>query len=139
MLVDDRGTVSIFVAISFTAILAVLGLLNDGAEIRNERRKLSDVVAQAARGAAQEIDIEEIRNTGQLKIHKVKARNRATSIVERHLGLDSGIYIEVNVSQDEVSVSARKTVELWGNRSVDVAAQRKAKATTFSFSDEIFP
>ena len=123
---SEEAVVSVFVAITFVGILAIFNLLSDGAEIRNGRRSLTDLVAQAARAAAQEIDIEEIKNTGQLQLDTTKARSRATSIIESRY---KDIIIEVEVLRDKVSVSGKRTIELWGNRTIEISAKHIAQST----------
>ncbi len=127
---DESAVVSIFVSITFLAFLAVLSLLSDGAAIRNNRRKLADLAGQAARVAAQEIDLNILRASGELRLDFTRAKNTALAVLEYE-----EIQGEVQVLNDAVVVAAYKKVELWGGREINLKAQRTARATTNFLSD----
>ncbi len=129
----ENAVISIFVSITFLAVLAIFSLLNDGAAIRNGRRRLADLAGQAARAAAQEIDINALRATGELTLDFERARNKALAV----LGQED-IQTDVDVLKDQVMVTVWKKVELWGGREFNLKARRVARATTNFLPDQAF-
>ena len=124
----EEGVVSVFVSIMFVAILAVLGLIDDGATIRNNERRLGDIAAQAARAGAQEIDTGRLRTEGVLVIDLAKAKATALATLARE-----NIQGRVDVLNNQVMVTAQKRVELLGGRSLEVDARHTARVVTSSY------
>ncbi|GAA4568101.1 pilus assembly protein TadG-related protein [Planotetraspora kaengkrachanensis] len=59
---------SVFVVVFSLAVFLLAGLLVDGGAAINARLKAADIAEQAARGAADQIDVALLRNTGQLRL-----------------------------------------------------------------------
>ncbi|MCT9928764.1 pilus assembly protein TadG-related protein [Planotetraspora sp. A-T 1434] len=64
----DRGSMSVFVVIFSVAVFLLAGLLVDGGAAINARLKAADIAEQAARAAADQIDTEALRATGQVRL-----------------------------------------------------------------------
>jgi len=56
LLRDDRGSVSIFVAICLVALMGLIALVFDGVGKINAQERLDDIAAEAARAGAQGVD-----------------------------------------------------------------------------------
>lgn len=64
----QRGSMSIFTVIFSVVVFLLAGLLVDGGAAINARLRAADVAEQAARAAADEIDVEHLRATGQARL-----------------------------------------------------------------------
>ena len=64
----ERGSMSVFVVIFSIAVFLLAGLLVDGGAAINARLKAADVAEQGARAAADQIDVETLRSTGQVRL-----------------------------------------------------------------------
>lgn len=82
---DERGSMSVFVVIFSVVVFMLAGLLVDGGAAINARLRASDVAEQAARAAADRIDVEHLRDTGQVRLLGEDAVcGRARQIVSAH-------------------------------------------------------
>lgn len=61
---DERGTVSAMVAVIATALIMVAGLAYDGGQVITAQATARDLAANAARAGAQEVNLDELRDTG---------------------------------------------------------------------------
>ena len=61
----DRGSMSVFTVIFSVVVFLLAGLLVDGGAAINARLRAADIAEQAARSAADQIDVEHLRATGQ--------------------------------------------------------------------------
>jgi hypothetical protein len=59
---------SVFVVIFSVVVFMLAGLLVDGGAAINARLRASDIAEQAARAAADQIDVENLRVTGQVRL-----------------------------------------------------------------------
>lgn len=64
----DRGTVAMFTTIFAVFVIALAGLLVDGGLTIHARQRAADIAEQAARAAADDIDIAYLRQTGKARI-----------------------------------------------------------------------
>lgn len=64
----DRGTVSIFTVIFALFVILLAGLLVDGGLAIHARERAADIAEQAARAAADDIDMTHLRTTGHPRI-----------------------------------------------------------------------
>jgi hypothetical protein len=78
----DRGAASIFVLGMAVVLLVCAGLVVDGGLAINARMRIADDAEQAARVGADSIDVEELRNGGDLVINRVEAESRAASYLQ---------------------------------------------------------
>jgi hypothetical protein len=77
---------SVFVVIFSIAVFLLAGLLVDGGAAINARLKAADVAEQGARAAADQIDVETLRSTGQVRLSADDGAvcGRAREIVAAH-------------------------------------------------------
>ncbi|MFC0864898.1 pilus assembly protein TadG-related protein [Sphaerimonospora cavernae] len=77
---------SVFVVIFSAAVFLLAGLLVDGGSAINARLKAADIAEQAARGAADQIDQEILRTTGEIRLLSAGGDlcGRAEEIVGAH-------------------------------------------------------
>lgn len=124
---DESGALSLYVAIVFLVFMLMTGLVADGAEIRQARRRLDDLAARIAREAAQQIDTAELHRNGKAVLDIAKVKTAATGLITS-LGLTG----EVNVTKDRVAVTLRETLRpaLSVIPSSQVTARREATAVS---------
>lgn len=124
----ETGVVSLFVAVLFVAFLLIAGVVIDSAELRGQRRALSDLARQAARAAVQEVDVDFYRLTGTVRLHGDAAVAAARAVAGR-----SGLEADVAVEGDRASVSVGRHVAVrvlgLGSGSVRLNASADARAT----------
>jgi Flp pilus assembly protein TadG len=65
---SDRGTVAMFTSIFALFVLVLAGLLVDGGLAIHARQRAADIAEQAARAAADDIDLNYLRRTGRAQI-----------------------------------------------------------------------
>ncbi|MEV7967304.1 pilus assembly protein TadG-related protein [Sphaerisporangium sp. NPDC088356] len=77
---------SVFVVIFSVVVFMLAGLLVDGGAAINARLRASDIAEQAARAAADQIDVENLRVTGQVRLlgDDRAVCGRAQEIVDAH-------------------------------------------------------
>lgn len=81
----ERGSLAVFVVLFSVAVLVMAGLLVDGGASINARLRAADIAEQAARAAADTVDIEELRATGKVRISGgSRACGRARAVVRAH-------------------------------------------------------
>ncbi len=81
----ERGSLAVFVVVFSVAVLVMAGLLVDGGASINARLRAGDIAEQAARAAADAIDVERLRATGQVRILSgTRACGRAREVVRNH-------------------------------------------------------
>lgn len=121
----ETGVVSLFVAVLFVAFLLIAGVVIDSAELRGQRRALSDLARQAARAAVQEVDVDFYRLTGTVRLDGAAAVAAARAV--------AGIEADVAVQGDRASVSVGRQVAVrvlgLGSGSVRLNASARARAT----------
>lgn len=64
----DRGTVAMFTTIFALFIIVLAGLLVDGGLAIHARQRAADIAEQGARTAADEVDLNYLRQTGKARI-----------------------------------------------------------------------
>jgi hypothetical protein len=98
---------SVFVVIFSAAVFLLAGLLVDGGAAINARLKAADIAEQAARAAADLIDVEALRATGQVRLPADDSGvcGRAEEIVAAHEVRDVRMTeCATGVGQTEVTV-----------------------------------
>ena len=124
----EAGVISLFVAVLFVAFLLTAGVVIDSAELRGQRRALSDLARQAARAAVQEVDVNLYRLTGTVRLDSNAAVAAARAVVAR-----SGLEADVTVQGDRAAVSLSRDVRVrvlgLGDGSVRIGASAEARAT----------
>jgi Flp pilus assembly protein TadG len=64
----DRGTVALFTTIFALFVIILAGLLVDGGLTIHARQRAADIAEQAARAAADDVDVNYLRQTGKARI-----------------------------------------------------------------------
>jgi Flp pilus assembly protein TadG len=124
----DHGVISLFVAVLFVAFLLVAGIVVDSAELRGQRRALSDLARQAARAAVQEVDVTAYRATGTVRLDADAATAAARELAARS-GLEAGVAVRGDRATVRLSDSVAVRVLGLGERRVSVSAAGEARAT----------
>ena len=64
----ERGSMSVFTVLFSVVVFLLAGLLVDGGSAINARLRAADVAEQAARGAADQLDVDHLRQTGETRL-----------------------------------------------------------------------
>lgn len=64
----ERGSFAMFVVLFTPAVVLLAGLLVDGGMAINARQRAADIAGQAARYAANDIDLSELRSSGEVTV-----------------------------------------------------------------------
>ncbi|MGI5233141.1 pilus assembly protein TadG-related protein [Actinoallomurus sp. CA-142502] len=80
---DDRGTVALFTTIFAVFVLVLAGLLVDGGLTIHARQRAADIAEQAARAAADDIDVAYLRRTGRARILATDAPCRRARLLAK--------------------------------------------------------
>ncbi|SDU58324.1 pilus assembly protein TadG-related protein [Jiangella alkaliphila] len=105
---SERGAISAMVVTLIVMLFMLAGLVIDGGLAINARQRLFDDAEQAARAAADQIDIDALRETGQVVLLEAEARQAAVDYMTAR-GYPAG-QVTVQVNGDEVFVHAEDTV-----------------------------
>jgi len=81
---DDRGSISLYLAIFGIAAFALLALLVDGGTALNAKERAADIAEQAARAAANQISVAGLRAANPVVVLGPGACQAATSLVGRY-------------------------------------------------------
>lgn len=103
---SSAGAVSLYVAIVFVVFMLMTGLVSDGAEIRQTRRRLDDMAARISREAAQQIDTAELHKSGKVTLDISKAKAVGKRLITR-----LGLIGEVEATKERVVVTLSETVK----------------------------
>ncbi|WP_240506704.1 pilus assembly protein TadG-related protein [Thermoactinospora rubra] len=112
---SERGSMSVFTVLFSVVVFLLAGLLVDGGAAINARLRASDVAEQAARAAADRIDVEHLRATGQARLlGEDEACARAWEVMDTYghaeagpAGEVEGGTCEVGAGGAEVTVTVR--------------------------------
>ncbi|MEU8272535.1 pilus assembly protein TadG-related protein [Sphaerisporangium sp. NPDC049002] len=99
---------SVFVVIFSVVVFMLAGLLVDGGAALNARLRASDIAEQAARAAADQIDVENLRVTGQVRLlgDDRAVCGRAQKIVGAHDDTEIRLTrCQIGAGQAEVTVA----------------------------------
>ncbi len=69
----DRGTVAMFTTIFALFVIVLAGLLVDGGLAIHARQRAADIAEQGARAAADDVDVNHLRQTGRARIADPRA------------------------------------------------------------------
>lgn len=126
---EDRGSVTGMICVLAVVLLAMGGLVFDGARVFAARRDAHNVALQAARTGAQELDVVSAR-TGVFQLDPTAATFAARGFIDAEPGVE---VVSVQVTGDRVSVQVRAVAEtpLWGvlgveSRTIDATASATA-------------
>lgn len=104
---SEQGAVSTFVAVIALALLMAAGLAIDGGRKVNALREASDLADNAARAGAQAVDLNTLRNTGEVRLYPDQAEQEARD----YLAALGHTAQSVTVSGDTVNVTIDLTVD----------------------------
>lgn len=76
---DEEGQISAFVAVIVVCLVAVVGLVADGAGVLAARQQAASEAFQAARAGAQALDQADLRSTGEVTLDPSAAQGAAQS------------------------------------------------------------
>ena len=115
---SEDGSASVFVVGLVTALLMVAGLVHDGGQILAARQEAFAVADNAARAAAQAVDIDALRATGTTRLDASEAQAAAAVYLDRvgHIGT-------VLVADDHVEVVVTVTVDTLLLRAIGLEAR----------------
>lgn len=99
---SDRGSVSALVAVVALGLVMVAGLAYDGGQIVAAQGIARDIAANAARAGAQEVDLDELRATGNAQLDPEAAAAAAQAYLA-----DTGHEGTVDVAGPTVTVTVR--------------------------------
>ncbi|HEY3978593.1 MAG TPA: pilus assembly protein TadG-related protein [Streptosporangiaceae bacterium] len=85
----ERGSVAVFSVVFAVAVVFLTALIVDGGIALNARGRAADIAGQAARAAADDIDIAALRDHGQVLI-AAGACGTAGTLVSQYAHQDSG-------------------------------------------------
>lgn len=80
----DRGSISLFLSIFAIAVFALLALLVDGGTALNAKMRAADIAEQAARAAANQVDVADLRSPQPTVVIGPGACAAAASIVAQY-------------------------------------------------------
>lgn len=122
---DDRGSVSAFVAVIAIALVAVAGLVYDGGQILNAQARARDLAANAARAGAQEIDLDVLRAEQRVVLDPDRATSAAHDYLSQH---GAGGSVDIDGSRVTVTATLRQPLRILPGADRDVAATDSADA-----------
>lgn len=104
---SEEGSVTVFVVGLTLALLMVAGLVHDGGRVLAARRQAHDLADNAARAAAQAVDIDAMRSGAPVALDPLAAQAAAEDYlaITGHLG-------EVVVTEDMVEVTVTITTPM---------------------------
>jgi Flp pilus assembly protein TadG len=107
----DRGTVSIFTVIFALFVILLAGLLVDGGLAIHARQRAADIAEQGARAAADDIDLTDLRATGEPRIAD-GACAQARRLVAKYPEAGGAVGCAVSVDRRTATVQVTIEVEL---------------------------
>jgi Flp pilus assembly protein TadG len=102
---DDKGGISILLAIGLTAILMIIGLSVDGGGVMRESHRADDIAAEAARAGGQEINIQQAIGGNPLVLDPV-----AVSIAVQQYLANAGANGSVTIATDRAHLTVTVTL-----------------------------
>lgn len=96
----ERGSMTGFVAVIATALVMVAGMAYDGGAVLNTHAAARRDAAEAARAGAQQVDIDHLRATGELRLDPAAAAAAATDFLEA-----AGVTGSAQVDGAEITVT----------------------------------
>lgn len=103
----ERGSASLFTVVFAGIGLILAALLIDGAAMMNAHLRAADIAEQAARAAADSIDVDHLRATGEVRLTgEGEACDQAQKVVSGH-GDDGVRLLSCTVTADQATVRIR--------------------------------
>lgn len=109
----EHGTISMFTVIFALSVLVMAGLLVDGGLAIHARQRAADIAEQAARAAADQVDVDHLRRTGEVRVRSTaQACPHATALIEAYDGVAREVSCAVSADGARVDVTVEITVRL---------------------------
>jgi Flp pilus assembly protein TadG len=101
----DTGQITAYLAVLLAALLLMLGLVSDGGRALAARLRATDHAEEAARAAAQALDLAAYRRDGTLRLDPAQARARARA----YLATTGDTLTAVTITGDQATVTVTRT------------------------------
>ncbi|GAA4518849.1 MULTISPECIES: pilus assembly protein TadG-related protein [Nonomuraea] len=103
----ERGSMSVFTVLFSVVVFLLAGLLVDGGAAINARLRAADIAEQAARAAADQVDVDQLREGGQVRLlGEAEVCARAGEVLDAH-GDDGIALASCTVDGDQAVVAVR--------------------------------
>lgn len=123
---DERGTVTAFVVVFSFALLSVAGLVIDGGLVLAARQSAFNEADAAARAAAQAVDIDALRATGEVRLVPAAAERFAAAQLPAER--DATVHVDGATATVQVRLEQRLTIlGLAGLGPVEIRAESQAR------------
>lgn len=101
----ERGSMSVFTVLFSVVVFLLAGLLVDGGAAINARLRAADIAEQAARAGADQVDVDQLRENGEVRLlGEAEVCARAGEVVDAHE--DDGITMAAcTVDGEQVAVT----------------------------------
>lgn len=103
----ERGSMSVFTVLFSVVVFLLAGLLVDGGAAINARLRAADIAEQAARAGADRIDVDRLRENGEVQLlGEAEVCARAEEVLGAHGG-DGVTLARCTVDGEQVAVAVR--------------------------------
>lgn len=102
----ERGSAAVFTVVFAVAVIFLLGLIVDGGIAMNAKQRAADIAGQAARAAADHIDVNTLRTTGAVVIGPGACTAAANLVAVYARGLSTGVDRVTSAAMGNCSASA---------------------------------
>lgn len=124
---EERGSVTAFVAVIAVGLVMVAGLVYDGGQVLAAQASARDLAANAARAGAQEVDLDALRSDGLAVLDPDRAISAAVAYLRAN-GVEGSAVVDGAQVTVTVLVEARMRILPVPDRTV--RATDSASATT---------
>lgn len=100
---DERGSITAFVAIVATALVLVAGMAYDGGQVIAAHNAARNDAERAARAGAQQIDLDHLRATSEVRLDPTAAQDAAVAHLQR-----AGATGTASASEDSITVTVTR-------------------------------
>jgi hypothetical protein len=97
---SERGSVAVFTVVFAIAVLFLTALILDGGVAMNARERAADIAEQAARAAADNIDVAALRSTGRAAIGPGACPLAGTLVAAYAQGASTGVDAVTSATMD---------------------------------------
>ena len=101
---DDSGSISLTLVVMVTALFVAVGLVVDGGAKLRAVQQATAAAGEAARAAAQQVNVAQVQSTGSARLSPVPARRAAQATLA-----EAGVQGSIAVTSGQVSVTATVT------------------------------
>jgi Flp pilus assembly protein TadG len=109
---SDRGTIAMFTAIFAVFVIMLAGLLVDGGLAIHARERAADIAEQAARAGADDIDVAELRRTGEPTVNEDTACGKAQQLAASYADQVTGWGCVPESDQVSVTITIKVRLQL---------------------------